>query len=95
MQGGIATITLNRWEMHNAIDVGMRAELIEVLDELERHQPVDTVALTLQRTGEAVELKVRLYRHNSVDGPALRFGTDDIPARRLRRAGLAVASAEG
>ena len=34
--------------------------LDEMLDELERHQPGDTVALTLQRAGKAVALKLRL-----------------------------------
>ncbi len=36
------------------------ATLDEMLDELERHQPGDTVSLTLQRAGKALELKLRL-----------------------------------
>jgi len=86
VDGGIAALTLNRPQLRNAVDDGMRAGLIEVLDyvsrdeevlalvltgrpvatrdemlnEPERHQPGDTVSLSLQRAGKALELKLRL-----------------------------------
>lgn len=86
VEGGIAAVTLNRPQLRNAVDDGMRAGLIEVLDyvsrddevlalvltgrpvatrdemphEPERHQPGDTVSLSLQRAGKAPELKLRL-----------------------------------
>lgn len=46
VEGGIATITLNRPEVRNAIDDSMRAELIEVLDYVSRDDAVRALVLT-------------------------------------------------
>lgn len=43
---GVATVTLNRPEVRNAIDDGMRAELIEVLDYASRDDAVRALVLT-------------------------------------------------
>lgn len=46
VEGGIATVTLNRPEVRNAIDDGMRAELVEVLDYVSRDDEVRALVLT-------------------------------------------------
>src|SRR5712692_6959983 len=43
---GIATITMNRPEARNALDLTMRAEMLEALDEIERDPAVRVVLLT-------------------------------------------------
>jgi len=46
VKGGIATVTLNRPEVRNAIDDGMRAELVEVLDYVSRDDELRALVLT-------------------------------------------------
>lgn len=46
VQGSIATITLNRPEVRNAIDDGMRAELIEAIDQVGRDDSARALVLT-------------------------------------------------
>src|SRR6266508_2144820 len=43
---GIATLTMNRPEARNALDIRMREELVEALDEIERDPAVRAVILT-------------------------------------------------
>lgn len=46
VEGGTAIVTLNRPEVRNAIDDGMRAELVEVLDYVARDDAVRALVLT-------------------------------------------------
>ena len=43
---GIATLTMNRPEARNALDIRMREELVDALDEIERDSTVRVVILT-------------------------------------------------
>lgn len=45
-EGGVATLTFNRSEKRNALNVGMRAELINALGELNRDDEVRVLILT-------------------------------------------------
>jgi 2-(1,2-epoxy-1,2-dihydrophenyl)acetyl-CoA isomerase len=44
--GAVATITLNRPEARNALDLAMRRELLDVLDDVERDEEARVVVLT-------------------------------------------------
>lgn len=70
---GIATLTMNRPEARNALDVPMREELVDALDEIERDPAVRVVILTgagghFSAGGDVKTMAAR--RHTAAEGRA-------------------------
>jgi len=70
---GIATLTMNRPEARNALDVPMREELVNALDEIERDAAVRVVILTgagghFSAGGDVKTMAAR--RHTAAEGRA-------------------------
>jgi 2-(1,2-epoxy-1,2-dihydrophenyl)acetyl-CoA isomerase len=70
---GIATLTMNRPEARNALDVPMREELVDALDEIERDAAVRVVILTgagghFSAGGDVKTMAAR--RHTAAEGRA-------------------------
>ena len=68
--GGIATITLNRPEARNALDLAMRRELLSVLDEIEA-DPTSRVAILTGAGGHFCsggDVKTMRTRHTAAEG---------------------------
>jgi 2-(1,2-epoxy-1,2-dihydrophenyl)acetyl-CoA isomerase len=68
---GIATLTMNRPEARNALDIRMREELVEALDEIERDPAVRAVILTgagghFSAGGDVKTMAAR--RHTAAEG---------------------------
>jgi 2-(1,2-epoxy-1,2-dihydrophenyl)acetyl-CoA isomerase len=70
--GGVATVTLNRPEARNAIDVRMREELVGAFDELEADETVRAIILTGAggHFSAGGDVKSMVKRHTAADGRA-------------------------
>jgi 2-(1,2-epoxy-1,2-dihydrophenyl)acetyl-CoA isomerase len=69
---GVATVTLNRPEARNAIDVRMREELVGAFDELEADETARTIILTGAggHFSAGGDVKTMVKRHTAADGRA-------------------------
>jgi 2-(1,2-epoxy-1,2-dihydrophenyl)acetyl-CoA isomerase len=69
---GVATVTLNRPEARNAIDVRMREELVGVFDELEADETARAIILTGAggHFSAGGDVKTMVKRHTAADGRA-------------------------
>jgi 2-(1,2-epoxy-1,2-dihydrophenyl)acetyl-CoA isomerase len=70
--GGVATVTFNRPEARNAIDVRMREELVGAFDELEADETVRAIILTGAggHFSAGGDVKSMVKRHTAADGRA-------------------------
>jgi len=69
---GVATVTLNRPEARNAIDVRMREELVGAFDELEADETARAIILTGAggHFSAGGDVKTMVKRHTAADGRA-------------------------
>src|SRR5262245_66362130 len=89
-EGRVATITLNRPDARNALDLTMRRELLAALDEVEAASDVRVVILTgagghFCAGGDVKTMRER--RHTAAEGRA--------PVESLNRPGLRAADLPG